>query len=139
MTISESLETLSQQLIPSDMSSLDLDIISLARFEFIQQYMGGETLIKDKTTFLKQFVAYQNEEVKDEISFVKKLRGLSVLFQLQEQKDEIVKMNGTLIVQENLERFITSDRVRVEIRSIVDSLLLGDNRGDFVIFRWSSK
>ena len=61
MEISENLENLYQQLIPSDMKSLD--VVTLARFEFIQRYMGRDTLIDDRSTFMKQYIAYENEDV----------------------------------------------------------------------------
>lgn len=116
-----------------------LDVVTLARFEFIQRYMGRDTLIDDRSTFMKQYIAYENEDVKDEKAFVMKLRGLNVLFQLQEEKEELIKLSGLSSLQENLEKFMSSDRVRVEIRCIVDSLLLGENRGNSLISRWSYK
>lgn len=135
MVIPESLENLSQQLIPSDVNKLN--VVDLARFEFIQHYMGRESLIEDKPNFIQRYIEYESEEVKDEKSFVIKLRGLNPIFQLQEEKEAFVKLGGLTPIRENMEKFMYSDHVRCEVWSIMNSLLTGKNRGNLVISRWS--
>ena len=114
-----------------------LNVVDLARFEFIQHYMGRESLIEDKPNFIQRYIEYESEEVKDEKSFVIKLRGLNPIFQLQEEKEAFVKLGGLTPIRENMEKFMYSDHVRCEVWSIMNSLLTGKNRGNLVISRWS--